>query len=71
MILLTAMEYMREETDEKKEASSQTSSSTKDDTKDFAELEVTTKVAAWQEQQKEGNCKNWFNRIKTFGKKKC
>ena len=65
------MEYMRD--DEKKEPSTQASSGRKANTADCAEVEVTTtKVAAWQENQKEGKSGNMaVNRIKTFGKKKC
>ena len=61
MILLTAMEHMREEADEKEEVSIQIPSSGKADTE-----EMTAKIAVWQEL----NSGNWSNRIKTFGKKK-
>ena len=57
---------MREETDEKEEEETKTSNSGIADT---TELEVTTKVAAWQEQQKKGKSGNWArDQIKTFGK---
>ena len=62
VILLTAMEYMREETDEMEGVSTQSSNDGKVDA-----TEVMTKVAVWQEGEKElksGNCLN----LKTFGK---
>ena len=63
------MEYMREEVDEK--ASIMTSSSAiPDDTTELEESEVSTKVAAWQEEgPKQGKGRSWADRIKTFGKK--
>ena len=58
------MEYMREDAEEKEEASTQTSNS---ENSDSTEVEVATIMNAWQEQKASGN---WAtNRIKTFGKK--
>merc|ERR1712241_694376 len=47
VILLTAIEYMREEADEKGETSNQTSSTDTDSITGQTDSEVTTKVAAW------------------------
>ena len=69
MILLTAIEYMRDEVDEKEEMSNQTSSTDTDSITGQADPEVTTKVAAWQEQRTDGRTGNWADRIKMFGER--
>ena len=69
MILLTAIEYMREEADEKEEMSNQTSSTVTDSITGQTDPEVTTKVAAWQEQRTVGKRGNWADRIKMFGER--
>ena len=63
------MEYMREEVDVK--ASITTSSSAiPEDTTELEEPEMSTKVAAWQEEgQNQGKAGCWAERIKTFGTK--
>ena len=69
MILLTAIEYMRDEVDEKEEMSNQTSSTDTDSITGQVDPEVTTKVAAWQEQRTGGRTGNWADRIKMFGER--
>ena len=62
VILLTAMEYMREETDEMEGVSTQISNDGKVDI-----TEVTTKVAVWQEGEEELKSGNSWN-LKTLGR---
>ena len=60
------MEYLREEVDEKQDASTQTSCSGISDAIEIEKLTMT----AWQEEKMERRTENCNGRIKTFGKRR-